>query len=421
MGGVECPAVASFDQRVDRAAALAGNRIAGQQSTESGQVRFERLLLPFQWKLGQLELPDFVFWQDGPIAVILLALPVIDTIKDRLDPVVIRLRKRIEFMVMTSATVDSETQKRTGYGPDEFGDLLFAGASHFRLACPHVLHLVPFSGDEEPGGSDAVAGGLWKDIAGNLLANELVVGQVGVETADDVIAVSPRVRSKLVVFEPVALCVTDHVEPMAAPAFAVVWRGEQPVDEPSFGAGCGVGEKGGQLSRCGRQAEEIEGDPSQESAAVDGWVGDQSVLGQSGRDEPVDGIGGPAGVNTWRRGTSDRLQRPPVSPGPAIGRDIMAVDCQCLGPAGSLRDPASDAANLRRGRPRSLAPGRHRAIDKTFQQQAVSRLARDNPWAVIARLKGGCCRCEVKTTLGVAAVMTTDTGGTKQGGNVTLE
>ena len=295
------------------------------------------------------------------------------------------------------------------------------GTLHFSLACTHLLHFVPFSGDEEPGGSDAVASGLWKDIAGNLLTNELIVGQVGVEAVDDVIAVPPRVRSKLVVFEPVAFGVTDHVEPMASPAFAVVWRGEQPVDEPSIGARCGVGEIGGQLSRCGRQAEEIESDTSQESAAVDGWVGDQSVLGQSGRDEPVDGIGCPGGVNNWRRGTSDRLQRPPVSSGPAIGRDIMAVDCQCLGPAGSLRDPASDAVDLRRGRPRLLAAGRHRTIDKTFQQQAGSGLAWDNPWAVIARLKGGSCRSEVETTLGVAAVMTSDAGGTKQRGNVTLE
>ena len=105
--GVECPAVTSVDQRVNRAAALAGNRIAGQQSTEPGQFRFERFLLPFQWKLGQLKLADFLFWQDGPIAVIVLAPPVIDTIKDRLDPVIIGLRKRIEFMVMTAATVDS--------------------------------------------------------------------------------------------------------------------------------------------------------------------------------------------------------------------------------------------------------------------------------------------------------------------------
>ena len=61
-------------------------------------------------------------------------------------------------------------------------------------------------------------------IAGKLLANEVVVGLVGVEGIDDVVAVSPLSLGKDeaigVHVEAHRVSVADDIEPMACPALA---------------------------------------------------------------------------------------------------------------------------------------------------------------------------------------------------------
>ena len=53
------------------------------------------------------------------------------------------------------------------------------------------------------------------DVAGNLFANEPVIGFVGIETVDDHITVTPGVLAKPVVLVALAFAVTDNVQPMA--------------------------------------------------------------------------------------------------------------------------------------------------------------------------------------------------------------
>jgi len=179
---------------------------------------------------------------------------VVDSIEDRPDPVIVDLRQRIELVVVTPAAVDGQSQERARDRPDHLGQFLLTGPPHLALARTHMLHLVPFPGDEKPGGGDAVAGGVGQDVAGDLLADELVVGEIGVETVDDIIAVTPRVRAELVVFETVTLGVADHVQPVAAPTFAVVRRGEQSVHQSSLGVRGPVGQECCQLLRSGAAA-----------------------------------------------------------------------------------------------------------------------------------------------------------------------
>ena len=68
-----------------------------------------------------------------------------------------------------------------------------------------------------------------QQVAGDLLDEELVVGHVVVEGVDDPIAIHPH-EPRLVLFEAVGVGVAGRVEPEAAPAFAEVGRGEQPLD-----------------------------------------------------------------------------------------------------------------------------------------------------------------------------------------------
>ena len=76
--------------------------------------------------------------------------------------------------------------------------------------------------------SCGVVGG--QQVAGDLLADELVVRLVGVERVDDVVAVPPGVRVGDVPRRAGRLGVAGDVEPVPAPALAERGRGQQPVD-----------------------------------------------------------------------------------------------------------------------------------------------------------------------------------------------
>ena len=69
-----------------------------------------------------------------------------------------------------------------------------------------------------------------QQVAGDLLDDELVVGQVAVERVDDPVAIEPD-AARLVLLEAVGVGVAGGVEPVPAPALAVVRRGEQPLDQ----------------------------------------------------------------------------------------------------------------------------------------------------------------------------------------------
>ena len=79
---------------------------------------------------------------------------------------------------------------------------------------------------KKAGGDELVLRGIGQQIAGDLLDDELVVGQIAVERADDPIAIGPD-EPRLVLFVAVRIGIPSAIEPDAAPALAVVRRGEQ--------------------------------------------------------------------------------------------------------------------------------------------------------------------------------------------------
>ena len=86
---------------------------------------------------------------------------------------------------------------------------------------------------KEAGGDQGVGVVRLQFVAGQLLAQEAIVGQIVVEGADDVIAVAIGVGPQLVELEALRLGVAHHVEPVLRPALAEVRRAEQTIDHRS--------------------------------------------------------------------------------------------------------------------------------------------------------------------------------------------
>ena len=76
-----------------------------------------------------------------------------------------------------------------------------------------------------------------QDVAGDLLVEEPVVRDVGVEGVDHVVAIEVRLGDRIVGVVTGRVGVTGEVEPVAAPTLAVPGRGQQLVDQPREGIG----------------------------------------------------------------------------------------------------------------------------------------------------------------------------------------
>ena len=133
--------------------------------------------------------------------------------------------------------------------------------------------------------------GRW-NIAGDLVADELVVGQVGVEGLDDVVAVRPGIGSLGVDLKAMGVGVAHDIEPVLGPAFAMVRRGEQAVNEALQGRflhrRSAFGDEARHLFRSRRQAGQIEAEPANQRGWIGGWCPMQPLFGELGIDERVD-------------------------------------------------------------------------------------------------------------------------------------
>ena len=223
-------------------------------------------------------------------------------------------------MVVTLGAGDREAGQRSRHDAERIGDALVLGqgdvgdrisgtvgsqAQVGRRREGIDLRRVE-DGRGDVGGRDRV-----QLIAGELFLDEAIPGLVGVEGADDIIAVAPGVRAdRIRVGVAVGVGVAGDVEPMAGPAFAVCRRGEQAFDEFGVGVGRGVGDEGGGFGRRRRESREVERRATDERRTV-GLGGEVELLGLKLRaDERVDGaklgLIGEAGQGRLRH----RLERP---------------------------------------------------------------------------------------------------------------
>ncbi len=159
-------------------------------------------------------------------------------------------------------------------------------------------------------------------VARDLLLQEAVVGQVGVERFDDVVTEPPSVELVVVEFMTVRFGPAHQVQPVSPPALPVVRRAEQPFDGPHVGSLGGIGQERVDLGRCRRQASQIEGHSSQQRPPIHAGRRLQSLGFQPGEDKPINIGAHPVRIANCRQ---RRLPDGPKAPELAAFRKIDAV------------------------------------------------------------------------------------------------
>ena len=137
---------------------------------------------------------------------------------------------------------------------------------------------------------DRMSGRVFEQVAGKVLDDELIVGHVVIEGADHVIAIAEGVQDLVVEFVSRRLGVPDQVQPVARPALAVMGAGEQPVHQPLVSIGRLIRLECGDLVRRGGQPDQIVAQPPNQRPPVGFGCGRKTVPGESGQDEPVNGL-----------------------------------------------------------------------------------------------------------------------------------
>ena len=139
--------------------------------------------------------------------------------------VILALQNGIVFVVVALTAVDREAEPR-------FADGVHAVNHRFgaELLGLDAAFLVKHRVAHEAGGDALVERRVRQQIAGELFESELVERQVAIERLDDVVTIGPD-RTRGVLFVTVAVGVTCRVEPVPAPALAVMRRRKQAFDE----------------------------------------------------------------------------------------------------------------------------------------------------------------------------------------------
>ena len=260
------------------------------------------------------------------------------------EGVVIGLWDRVVAMVVALGTADGEPEERTGHNRERVGHDPVAALGIPSAGRPVGRH------PQEAGGRQPLdrlrrelgMGGRDELVAGELLDEEAIQRQVGVEGAHDPVAVLPGVGPGRIVLRGAGgVGVACRIEPMAGPPLAIVGRGEEPIDEVLVGRRIGVGDEGIDLLGSGRKTEEIKRRPADERRPVGRRREGEASSLEAGKEEGVDRLRDEIGVGHGReRGADKGAERPPL---PLLRRDAEAggnrlrLGTGCRGPGG---DPA---------------------------------------------------------------------------------
>ncbi len=255
----------------------------------------------------------------------------------------------------------------------------------------------------EAAGDELIGRRLRQHVAGELLDGELVERHVVVERLDHPIAILPHCP-QVVLFVAVAVGVAGKVEPGTSPAFAVMRRGEEPVDHTLVGVRGGVREKGVGLCRRGRQADQIQRHTAQEGLSRGLMRGLEALFLESREHELIDGIAHPIGLLDRRR-----RRRPRRDVGPVFGGRGRGVCRRCgrrrraiVGPGCPMGDPVPDEPDLRIGEGRLVERHAIFAVqsEKPPDEDALIGIAGDDHRSGDAALQGG--RTHVESKAGAA-------------------
>ena len=230
------------------------------------------------------------------------------------EPVVLLLRHGVVLVIVALGALDGDAQHRLAdavHAVDQAVDAELLGVRTALL----VEHRVA----QEPGRHALGFGGLGQQVAGDLLDQEAVVGQVPVERVDHPVPVGPD-EAGLVLLEPVRIGVAGRIQPVPTPAFAVMRRSQQSGHRSIPCIRGFVGEEPIHLGRRRRESGEIEVESAQQGDAVRLRRGLQPLGLESGQDESVDGVPDPVDPAHGGQRRTDRRLPGPVIPAHDVRR-----------------------------------------------------------------------------------------------------
>ncbi len=137
-------------------------------------------------------------------------------VEEREQAVVFLLRNGVVFVIVALGALDGQAEHRLSDGVHAVEHRV-----HAKLLGIDGALLVEHGIAQEAGGHDLILVGVRQLVAGKLLDEELVVGQITVEGVDHVIAVEMDL-ARHVLLVTVGIRVAGGVQPVPSPAFAVV-------------------------------------------------------------------------------------------------------------------------------------------------------------------------------------------------------
>ena len=173
--------------------------------------------------------------------------------ENRSQRVIVLRRNRVELMIVAPGTGNRQPQNRLA----SHIDLLVNNViKHFDLVLfRHQLRAQRQKpGGNDPGRIDGLSGWRRQQIAGDLLADELVVRHVSIERINNVISIAPGMGIAVILIGPGRIGIARHVQPMAAPFFPVPRRGQQPINDLGKSRRRVVSQKRRHLAGAGRQS-----------------------------------------------------------------------------------------------------------------------------------------------------------------------
>src|SRR5262249_23254155 len=163
-------------------------------------------------------------------------VPILGSGKKRLQPVVISLRQRVEFVIVATGARHGDAENRRTQTVNHFRQHFLPVFFGIRVAADHVHWAAAMQAGGNPIlGRRLQFSPLRQQIAGNLLNQEAIIRFVFIETSYHVVAIAPSMRSFAVGFVTVGLGITNHIEPVLRPALAILRASEQALHQPLVG------------------------------------------------------------------------------------------------------------------------------------------------------------------------------------------
>ena len=240
-----------------------------------------------------------------------------DAAEEGQHAVVVRLRDRVAAVVVAAGAADRHAEHHPGGHIEDRVEVVVLGERRVRRL------VVPDAQSQVAGGDDRRRGRVVEFVAGELMGQELVIRHVRVQRVDHPVAVAPGGRLLAVALVAVRLRVADEIEPVPSPAFAVVGRCQQAVDQAFPGVGTLVLLEGLDLLERRRQPGQVITRPPDQCPAVGGRRRLEAGRLDLREQEVVDRVERPVRVGDGRHVRP--FERPHGPPFPVGVRDLEGV------------------------------------------------------------------------------------------------